>query len=225
MIHNAEEKLCNLLSIRWSIQWYCKLQNVLPTFHVPSCYNKLHLFDGLSARTQTSLVLVKQFSFINRNVSQGDTIPCFNIFPLFATEFSQSSEIQQIKWSTYPEMQHKICTIQIHLTRINHSHDPCFLLGIFFSADLTWLDTFIWFSLELLLSQWRNTIQPRQLMLLSSQYPELAHWKQPQMIANLLNRVRSENSHKKKFQNNTWLVDGHEVWLWSWVQLKHPWQA
>jgi len=34
------------------------------------------------------------------------------------------------------------------------------------------------------------------------------------MIVNVLNRVRSENS-KKTFQNNSWLVDGHEVWMWS----------
>jgi len=31
------------------IQWYCKLQNILPTFHVPSFYNKLHLVDALSS--------------------------------------------------------------------------------------------------------------------------------------------------------------------------------
>jgi len=30
-------------------------------------------------------------------------------------------------------------------------------------------------------------------MLLSSQYFKLAHWKQPQTIAKVLNRVRSEN--------------------------------
>jgi len=42
------------LSARWSIQWYCKLQNSLPIFHVPSFYNKLHLVDALFARTQTS---------------------------------------------------------------------------------------------------------------------------------------------------------------------------
>jgi len=30
---------------------------------------------------------------------------------------------------------------------------------------------------------------------------------------------------KSTFQNNSWLVDGHEVWIWSWLHLKHPWQA
>jgi len=73
----------------------------------------------------------QQFSFINRNVSQADTISMVQHFPiqLFATEeISQSIKIQQIKWSIFPDMQHKIRTIQIHLTLINHSHDPCFLL-------------------------------------------------------------------------------------------------
>jgi len=52
-------------------------------------------------------------------------------------------------------------------------------------------------SLELLPSQWQDTIQLKQLMILSFQYSELAHWKQSQMIANLLNRVRSENKTKR----------------------------
>jgi len=34
------------------------------------------------------------------------------------------------------------------------------------------------------------------------------------MIANVLNRDRSGN-FQKKFQNNSWLVDGNEVWMWS----------
>ena len=75
------------------------------------------------------MVLVKQLSFINRNVSQVDTIHMVQHFPiqLFATEeFSQS--IQQIKWSIYPDMEHNICTIQIHLALINHKHDTCFLI-------------------------------------------------------------------------------------------------
>jgi len=54
------------LSVRWSIQWYCKLQNILPTFHIPSFYNKLHLVDALSSSFWTNskqvLVLVKQFT-------------------------------------------------------------------------------------------------------------------------------------------------------------------
>jgi len=24
---------------------------------------------------------------------------------------------------------------------------------------------------------------------------------------------------RKTFQNNSWFVDGHEVWMWSWVHL------
>ena len=56
-----------------------------------------------------------------------------------------------------------------------------------------------------------------QLMILSSQNSELAHWKQPEMIANVLNRLCSENCKKN--------VSGHEVWMWSWVHLKHLWQA
>ena len=66
------------------------------------------------------LVLVKQFSFINRNASQADTIHMVQHFAIqsFVTEeFSLSIEIQQIMWSVYSDiMQHKICTIQIHLT-------------------------------------------------------------------------------------------------------------
>jgi len=40
------------LSVRLSIQWYCKLQNILPIFHVPSF--KLHLVDARFAQIQTS---------------------------------------------------------------------------------------------------------------------------------------------------------------------------
>jgi len=46
------------------------------------------------------------------------------------------------------------------------------------------------------------------------------------MIANVLMRTEfAQRISKKTFQNNSWLVDGHEVWIWSWVQLKHslPW--
>jgi len=39
-----------------------------------------------------------------------------------------------------------------------------------------------------------------------------------------VNRIHSKN-FQKTFQNNNWLVNGHEVWIWSWVQLKHPWQV
>jgi len=77
------------------------------------------------------LVLVKQFSFINRNVCNADTILMVQYFPiqLFVTdEFSQSIEIQQIKWSIYSDMQLKSSRTQIHLTLINGSHDSCFLL-------------------------------------------------------------------------------------------------
>jgi len=54
MSHNAEVKPCKSLSVRLSIQWYCKLQNILPIFHVPSFCNNLHLVDALFAQIQTS---------------------------------------------------------------------------------------------------------------------------------------------------------------------------
>jgi len=41
---------------------------------------------------------------------------------------------------------------------------------------------------------------------------------------NVLKRVRSENFPKIVSEQQL-IVDGHEVWMWSWVHLKHPWQA
>jgi len=41
-------------------------------------------------------------------------------------------------------------------------------------------------SIESLPSQWRNTIQTQQMMLWTSQHSDLAHQKQPEMIANVL---------------------------------------
>jgi len=61
-------------------------------------------------------------------------------------------------------------------------------------------------------------MQPHQLMLLASQYSELAQQKQPQMIANVLMWTQfAQRISKKTFKNNSWLVDRHEVWIWSWV--------
>jgi len=46
------------------------------------------------------------------------------------------------------------------------------------------------------------------------------------MIANVLMWTEfAPRISKNTFQNNSWLVHGHEVWIWSCVQLKHPWQA
>jgi len=59
-----------------------------------------------------------------------------------------------------------------------------------------------------------------------SQYSELSQEKQPQMIGNALMWTEFvQRIFNKTFQNNSWLVDGHEVWMRSCVQLKHPWQA
>jgi len=63
------------------------------------------------------------------------------------------------------------------------------------SADLT---NFAWYvdlivSIESLPSQRRKTMQPQQLMLLSSQYSELSQQKQPQMIADVLMCTESLN--------------------------------
>jgi len=54
MSHNAAVKLCNLYQFVEAFNGNCKLQNILPICHVPSFYNKLHLVDGVFARTQTS---------------------------------------------------------------------------------------------------------------------------------------------------------------------------
>jgi len=46
------------------------------------------------------------------------------------------------------------------------------------------------------------------------------------MIANVLMWTEfAQRISKKTFQNNSWLVDWHEVWIWSWRKFKHPWQA
>ena len=69
------------------------------------------------------------FSFINRNVSIKQVLfTCFILFAiscLQTEESSQSISIQQIKRSICPDVKHKTCTIQIHLTWMNHSRDLC----------------------------------------------------------------------------------------------------
>jgi len=75
------------------MQWYCKLQNILPICHVPSFCNELHLLDGVFARTHTNFGMVKQFSFINRNVSLKQALlTWFNIFPFSCLQAEESSQ-------------------------------------------------------------------------------------------------------------------------------------
>jgi len=47
------------------------LKNILPIYHVPSFYSKLHLVDALFAQTRTSFGIAQtvHFSFINRKIS------------------------------------------------------------------------------------------------------------------------------------------------------------
>jgi len=46
------------------------------------------------------------------------------------------------------------------------------------------------------------------------------------MIANVsMWKEFAQRISKKTFQKNSWLADKPAVWIWSWVQLKHPWQA
>ena len=98
----------------------------------------------------------------------------------------------------------------------------------FLSANLTWLHMYIWLSL---LNPCLHSGEVRY---------NLKNWcfwllnivtcliKQTQMIANVLMWTEFKDfpkNSKKTFQNNSWLVDGHAIWIWSWIQLKHPWQA
>ena len=110
------------------------------------------------------------------------------------------------------------------MTWINHSQLPSLN---FLSADLTWLDMYIWVSLlnrclhsgetRYNLKKWCFWLINILILLNKSNHKCL------QM--SVLNRIRSENFQKKTFQNNSWLVSEHELWIWSWVELKHPWQA
>jgi len=68
MSHNAEVQLCNLYQVAEAFNGIasCKI-----FAHLSCSIILLHLIDDLFARTQISFcrLLVKQFSFINRNVS------------------------------------------------------------------------------------------------------------------------------------------------------------
>ena len=96
----------------------------------------------------------------------------------------------------------------------------------FLSANLTWLDMYIWLSL---LNPCLHSGEARYNL------KNLCFWllniltcliKQTQMIADVLMWTEfAQRISRKTSQNNSWLVDGHAVWIWSWVQLKHPWQA
>jgi len=72
------------------------LQNILPSYHVPSFYNKLHLIDATFARTRTNFGIDQTVycSFINGNVSiKQILLTCFILFQiscLQTEEFSQS---------------------------------------------------------------------------------------------------------------------------------------
>jgi len=107
-------------TIRWSIQWYCKLQNILPICYVPSFYNELHLFTKVHKFLYWSNGLVSSLA---------------RFFPI------QQIKIQQKKWPINPNMQQKICAIEIHLRWILHIHNPCLLLSLsFLATDFTSLD-------------------------------------------------------------------------------------
>jgi len=73
-----------------------QVSKYLLILHVPSCYNKLHSLMLFLHELKEVLVLVKQFSFINRNVSQAGTIHIVQHFPIATESFSQCIEIQQI---------------------------------------------------------------------------------------------------------------------------------
>jgi len=71
------------------------LQNILPIFHIPSLYNKLHLVDTLFARTWTSFGVGQTvyFSFINRNVSiKQILLTCFILFTISSLQTEESSQ-------------------------------------------------------------------------------------------------------------------------------------
>jgi len=88
MSHNAEIKLSNLYQFSEAFYWHCKLQNICPSFMFHHfTVNSICLMLFLQELKQV-LVLVKQFSFFNRNVSQTDTIHIVQHFPihLFATD-------------------------------------------------------------------------------------------------------------------------------------------
>jgi len=62
-----------------AFKWYCKLQNILPIFRVPSFHNKLHLIDVLLTQTQTGFRIGQTvyFRFINRYVSMKQIVHHF----------------------------------------------------------------------------------------------------------------------------------------------------
>ena len=84
----------------------------------------------------------------------------------------------------------------------------------FLSADLTWRDMYIWLSLLnpcLHSDETRYNLNNWCFWLLSFWICSVKATTDDCKCLNVLNRIRSKNSKKKTFRNNSWLVDGHEV--------------
>ena len=139
------------LSIRWSIQWYCKLQNILPIFHVRHFTINCICLMLLLHKLKQVLILVKQFSFINRNVSQADTLHMVQHFPFSCLQ--QKNLVKTLKYKANKVVHLSWCATQDLYNRntsdMNKSQSRSLLSSPnFFSAYLTWLDTYIWYSLN-----------------------------------------------------------------------------
>jgi len=126
------------------------------------------------------LVLVKQFSFINRNVSIKQIIlTWFIIFPISCLQMEESSKFTFSKHSGPLTQMWRCETQYLYHTDtfdMNESQSSSLPLLNFLSADLTWLGRYCTsdcLSCILAPSQWRNMIQPQQLMLWL-QFSELA---------------------------------------------------
>jgi len=97
-------------------------------YHVPLFYNKLHLVDALFARTPTSFGVGQTvyFSFINTNVSiKQILLTCVILFYVSSKHRNLVKGFKfstYCKWSIYANVKHKTCTIQEHLTWMNHCH-------------------------------------------------------------------------------------------------------
>jgi len=112
-----------------------------------------------------------------------------------------------------PDMQHNICTIQTRLTWINQSRSLLSSLNCF-SADLPF--TYIWFSqLDCCIRSGatRYNLNSWCFCLLNILNLLIANWHKWLQMSKCLKQRSLREYQKKTFQNSSWLVDGHVVWM------------
>jgi len=151
MSHNAEVKLCNLYQFAETFNDLggCKIFFSSIMFH----HFTIHCIWLMLFLHELKQVLVKHFTsassieafLSSRYYSHVSSLSQLTVCK--RRNLLKAFYIQQIKWSIYPDVQHKTCTMQIHLTWINHNHDPCLRWIFIVLIQLGLVCTCIWLSL------------------------------------------------------------------------------